>query len=181
MEIMNYSGRFAKNRYSNATSETVPPLINAVPLYRCEPASMGTIKCDGKAVSGNTVTLTAVPNAGCVFTGWEDGEKNATRKVTLQNNQCWLACFDLKVSIPENPTTGQTTTTTGNEGGTTGGSGIFQTDPANGGSNATQQAAQNGTTATGFLNKALAFGKKNWWWLAIVAVVLFSKTKTATA
>jgi len=34
-----------------------------------------------KFFKGTPVTLTAVPNAGCVFTGWSDGVKDATRTI----------------------------------------------------------------------------------------------------
>ena len=58
-------------------------------------AANGTVNGGGNYAYGTEVTLTAVPATGYHFTGWNDGEPNAQRKVTVTGGGNFTAYFDI--------------------------------------------------------------------------------------
>jgi hypothetical protein len=58
-------------------------------------AANGTVNGGGNYAYGTEVTLTAVPATGYHFTGWNDGESNAQRKVTVTGESHVTAYFDI--------------------------------------------------------------------------------------
>lgn len=44
---------------------------------------------------GDTVTITATPNADCMFVGWNDGVKTSTRNITVTGSVTYTAYFKL--------------------------------------------------------------------------------------
>ena len=54
---------------------------------------MGTVNGDGTYPAGATVTLTATPFAGYYFVGWDDGNADNPRQITVTQNATYIAQF----------------------------------------------------------------------------------------
>ena len=65
--------------------------ITAVP----NDENMGTVTGGGEYYVGESATLKATAKSGYVFVGWEDGEKNATRTVTVSGDATYTANFQV--------------------------------------------------------------------------------------
>lgn len=63
--------------------------------------AMGTAKGGGTYDTITTITIEAEANNGCQFVGWNDGNKEICRKVTVDHDQKFVAQFEKK---PETPT-----------------------------------------------------------------------------
>lgn len=73
-------------QYSNATNSY---------LLTVTGDSNGSVTGSGTYQYGQSVTITATPNGCYVFDQWNDGDKNASRSVTIQGNITYTAHFKL--------------------------------------------------------------------------------------
>ena len=53
----------------------------------------GSASGGGTVNYGSSVTITATPNSGYLFTQWNDGDKNASRTITVYDNATYTASF----------------------------------------------------------------------------------------
>ena len=59
-----------------------------------EDLSMGVVYGGGEYYEGETVTLTATPNSGYEFVGWDDGDSNSSRTITVNDDdEDYVAVF----------------------------------------------------------------------------------------
>ena len=75
------------------------------------PADSGTISGGGTYEYGKSVTLTATANTGYKFVQWNDGNKNASRTITVSGAATYTATFEkltYTVSTASSPTNGGT-------------------------------------------------------------------------
>lgn len=89
----------------------------------------GTTSGDDKVTHGSTVQITAEPNYGYIFVGWEDGVTDQTRDVVVEDAQNYVAIFE-KDKFGINLSTGVTydsdyVAISHNNYGTTSGAGNF--------------------------------------------------------
>ncbi len=94
----NYSFNLTKNTDIVLNVKGVDCAINAS-------MSNGTVEGTGSHEYGTTVTLTAKPQPGYKFTGWEDGETSATRTFTVtkpENLTAQTALIDYTVQVSSN-------------------------------------------------------------------------------
>ena len=56
-------------------------------------AAMGTVSGGGSYAANATATLVATANPGYEFVQWQDGNKEATRKITVTKNETYTATF----------------------------------------------------------------------------------------
>lgn len=66
--------------------------------------AMGTAKGGGTYDTITTITIEAEANDGYRFVGWNDGNKEFCRKVTVDRNQEYVAQFEINPEAPEPPT-----------------------------------------------------------------------------
>ncbi len=57
-------------------------------------AKRGTVTGSTRCVEGTNVEITAVANAGFTFVGWKDGDTNAERTVSVNQNTTYTAIFE---------------------------------------------------------------------------------------
>ena len=57
------------------------------------PVGAGTVSGGGTYPAGATVTLTATPNTGYYFIGWDDGNADNPRSITVTQNATYIAQF----------------------------------------------------------------------------------------
>lgn len=67
-------------------------------LVKKEPTEGGTVSGGGTYDYGSSVSITATPNEGYVFTHWNDGNTNANRVIAVTKNAQYIAYFE-KVKI----------------------------------------------------------------------------------
>ncbi len=94
----NYSFNLTKNTDIVLNVKGVDCAINAS-------MENGTVEGTGSHEYGTTVTLTAKPQPGYKFTGWEDGETSATRTFTVtkpENLTAQTALIDYTVQVSSN-------------------------------------------------------------------------------
>ena len=53
----------------------------------------------GNYTEGTTITITAVANSGYKFIGWDDGNTDDTRTITVSENKTYTAIFEVKEII----------------------------------------------------------------------------------
>lgn len=92
---------------------TLTALFEARPLYTisvtAENPTMGTVYGEGVYIEGTTISIGATPYQGYHFTGWQDGEMNNPRTITVTENASYTASF------AETPITTHTLTVNCNE------------------------------------------------------------------
>jgi len=84
---------------SDETSTPVTPPPAPIVKYTITLAAGegGTVSTTGgEFESGQTVSVTATPQGEYVFTGWSDGNTNATRTITVSSNTNLTANFELR-------------------------------------------------------------------------------------
>ena len=60
----------------------------------------GTVSGGGSGLTkGTTATISATPNEGYVFAYWSDGNRNASRTITVSGNTTYTATFVPKLSV----------------------------------------------------------------------------------
>lgn len=59
-------------------------------------AEYGTVNGAGSYAGNEEITLTAIPERGYKFVGWTDGDKNATRTITVTQDKLYTAEFELE-------------------------------------------------------------------------------------
>ena len=59
-------------------------------------AEHGTVNGAGSYAGNEEITLTAIPERGYKFVGWTDGDKNATRTITVTQDKLYTAEFELE-------------------------------------------------------------------------------------
>ena len=67
-------------------------------------ATMGTVTGGGSYLAGSTATLVATPNAGYRFTGWQDGNTDNPRIVTVTANATYTAFFEATGAVAHGDT-----------------------------------------------------------------------------
>jgi hypothetical protein len=71
--------------------------FEAIPKYNisagANDGTMGTVTGAGEYLEGTTVELTATANPGYIFVEWSDGEKSATRTITVTEEATYTAFF----------------------------------------------------------------------------------------
>ncbi|MBO7125297.1 MAG: leucine-rich repeat domain-containing protein, partial [Bacteroidales bacterium] len=82
----------------------ITPVASYVVSLSVNDDQYGTVMGDGTFVSGETISIVAVPNSGYEFKQWDDGSTANPRRVTVSSNQSFVAEFV--------ETQGQSTTTT---------------------------------------------------------------------
>lgn len=80
-----------------------PKLSFTVSVLSADEA-MGTAKGGGTYDTITTITIEAEANDGYRFVGWNDGNKEFCRKVTVDRNQEYVAQFEINPEAPEPPT-----------------------------------------------------------------------------
>lgn len=85
----------------NKTNDGYPILAwqidNApVVVVSCNP-SQGSTSGSGSYVSGSSATISATPNSGYIFAGWNDGDTTNPRTITVTGNAHYVALFEQAV------------------------------------------------------------------------------------
>ena len=72
-------------------------LLNGTPQYTvtvlANDPSLGTVTGSGTYPEGTTINIAASPNTGAYFTGWDDGNTDNPRSVTVTQNMTFTALF----------------------------------------------------------------------------------------
>ena len=98
----NYKALF----YLNGTPEYTITVVANNPM-------LGTVTGSGTYPQGSTVEISATPNAGAVFTGWDDGNTDNPRSIIVTEDREYMAIFTkietYTITVrPENPLLGTT-------------------------------------------------------------------------
>ena len=78
--------------YTHVGAPVVPDSINVTVL--AADAAMGTVTGSGRYEVGETITITAVANAGFHFVSWNDGNTEATRQIVVEGDATYTATFE---------------------------------------------------------------------------------------
>ena len=70
----------------------IAPTYYTITVESANPA-MGTVSGGGTFLSGTETTLTATPNTGYYFIGWDDGNADNPRSITVTQNATYIAQF----------------------------------------------------------------------------------------
>ncbi len=81
---------FDEEAYQKSLERTITVTVN-------DP-TLGTVAGGGVYKRGDSITLTATANEGCRFLKWQDGNTDATRYVSVLNDESYVATFE---RIPE--------------------------------------------------------------------------------
>ena len=105
---------FSNGSISKVSSSTYYSGSNRYITVVAEPTNGGTVSGAGEYQQGEKVTLTATPNSGYNFKQWNDGVTDATRTITVgEEDVTYTAIFEdivKKVDVAANPTEGGTVT-----------------------------------------------------------------------
>lgn len=100
------------------------PLTQYTISTSVSPSGSGSVSGGGTYDSGSTITLTATPNNGYIFSRWSDGVTNSSRSVNVTGNMSFTAEFILDSSSVETYTINTSVSPSGS--GTVSGGGIYE-------------------------------------------------------
>lgn len=97
-------GKYLKIEHADFTEVAVRTVVvsdKAIITVEANPLNGGVVTGSGQYNIGESVEISAVPNPGYLFVGWDDGELNATRTIIATSSQYYTALFEIDDTFRE--------------------------------------------------------------------------------